>query len=138
LLALQAVAAAYVLPAFWFGARALAPGSLADSYRKSAILVMGLLIAGWNFAYWLLGFYPRISRLCPEVQARTGAKVRFAFRSVQWDRPLDWGDRLSLQLHFLGLLVVSFLLWGLLLLATITVLAVMQDGPAGALAFFHR
>ena len=138
LLALHGLAAAYVLPAFWLGGKSLARGSFADSYRTSATAVIGLLIVGWNFAYWRTGFLPRIYRLCPEVQARTGARVRLASRRLEWDRPVGWRDRFALQLHFLGLVLAAMALWGLLIIAGVTVLAVLQDGPAGAVKFFHR
>ena len=119
------------------GGRPLAPGSFADTYRKSSSLVIGLLIMGWNIAYWYVGFYPRIQRLCPEVQARTGAQVRIGYRSVEWDRPVEWRDALALKLHFLGLLLVALALWGLLNVAGIAVSTLLQDGPAGVVAFFR-
>jgi len=137
LLALHGLAAAYLLPAFWLAGKPLAPGSFADTYRKSASLVIGLLIVGWNLAYWWLWFYPRISRLCPEVQARTGAQVRIG-RKLEWDRPVGWRDTLALQLNFLGLLLAAIALWGLLNMAAMTLSTLIQHGPSGVAASLRR
>ena len=89
--------------AFFLAGQPLVLHSFVGSYRQTAIGVVGVLAAIWSIAYWLTGFYPRIYRLSPEVQARTGAKVRIKGRSIEWDRPVGWRAAISL---------LGFVLWG--------------------------
>jgi hypothetical protein len=137
LVILHALAAAYVLPAFFFAGQPLVPHSFVGSYRQTATGVVGVLTALWSISYWTAGFYPRIYRLGPEVRARTGAKVRINGRSVEWDRPLGWRASIGLQFRFLGLLLGAFALWGILLLTVIVILTFLQEGPAGVVKFLR-
>jgi hypothetical protein len=137
LIVAHVAAAAFVLPAFFFAGKPLAPGSIASTYRSSATAVLAVLVVAWNFAYWFKGFYPRIFRLSPEVQARTGARVVFRNRSIAWDRTVGWQAAVGLQLRFLGLVLTAFMIWGALLIAVITLLTVMNEGLGGAAKFFR-
>ncbi len=134
---LHALAAAYVLPAFFLAGQPLVLHSFVGSYRQTAIGVVGVLAAIWSIAYWLTGFYPRIYRLSPEVQARTGAKVRIKGRSIEWDRPVGWRAAIGLQFRFVGLLLGAFALWGVLLVTVIVILTFMHEGPAGVVKFLR-
>ena len=134
---LHALAAAYVVPAFFFAGQSLVPHSFAGSYRQTAVGVVGVLAAIWSIAYWFTGFYPRIYRLGPEVQSRTGAKVRIRGRSIEWDRPVGWRASIGLQFRFLGLLLGAFAVWGVLLLTVIVILTFMHEGPAGVVKFLR-
>lgn len=129
-------AAAYVLPAFVLAGRPLAPGSFAFFYRTSAIFVFDLIVGGWSLYYWLGGFYPRIYRLSPEVQARTGARVRIGYRSIGFDRPVGWRAAVGLQLRFMGLLFVSFAIWAALVMLAVTLIVAVQDGLGGVVKFY--
>ena len=137
MLVVHALAAAYIVPALLLAGRPVARGSLVDSYRTSALVVIGLLAAAWNIVYWTSGFYRRIYRLSPQVQARTGAKVRIR-RSIEWDRPVGWRAAIGLQLRLLGLLVAAFSLWAALLTALVTLFIFMQEGPTGVVRFFVK
>jgi hypothetical protein len=137
LVILHALSAAYVLPAFFLAGQPLVPHSFVGSYRRTAIGVVGVLTAIWSIAYWTAGFYPRIYRLSPDVQARTGAKVRINSRRIEWDRPVGWRASLGLQFRFVGLVLSAFALWGALLLTLIAILTFMQEGPAGVVKFLR-
>lgn len=137
LVILHALAAAYVLPAFLLAGQPLAPRSFVGSYRQTALGVVGVVASIWSIAYWLTGFYPRIYRLSPEVQARTGAKVRIKGRSIGWDRPVGWRASIGLQLRLLGLLLGAFAVWGVLLLTVIVILTFMHEGPTGVVKFLR-
>jgi hypothetical protein len=136
---LHALAAAFVLPAFFWAGRPPAPHTIEGIYRQSAIGVVAVLAVAWNFAYWFKGIYPRIYRLSPRVQAETGARVIVKGRSgIAWDRPVGWQASIGLQVRFLGLFIAAFGVWGLSLLAVIFVIAFLHDGPAGVLSFVRR
>ncbi len=137
LVVLHGLAAAYVLPAFFLAGQPLVPRSFVGSYRQTAIGVVGVVASIWSIAYWFTGFYPRIYRLSPEVQARTGAKVRIKGRSIGWDRPVGWRASIGLQLRFLGLLLGAFAVWGGLLLILIVILTFMHEGPEGVVKFLR-
>ena len=137
LIILHAVLAAYVLPAFFLAGQPLVPGSsLVSGYRMSAIAVVGLLAGIWSIAYWTIGFYPRIYRLSPGVQARTGARIRVG-RSLGWDRPVGWRAAIGLQFRFLGLLMGTFAVWGLLMVTTVVTLTFLHEGPTGVVKFLR-
>jgi hypothetical protein len=137
LIVLHVVAVAYVLPAINYAGQPLQRHSAVSTYRMSAMYVVGVLICGWNFAYWVKGFFPMIYRLSPRVQARTGARVHIATRGIEWDRPVGWMAALGLQLRFLGLIVVGFGLWGVLMIPAIVIMIFLNQGSVGVASFFR-
>jgi hypothetical protein len=139
LLVLHVVAAAYVLPAFFLAGSPPVGNSIASTYRQSAVGVVGVLVVFWNFAYWFKGFYSRIYRLSPRVQAETGARVIIKGRSgIGWDRPVGWQASVGLQLRFLGLVLAAFALWGVMLIGAICIMGFLHDGPTAVAKFLGR
>jgi hypothetical protein len=133
-------AAAYVLPALFLGSRfrSLDPRSFAFCYQMSAIVVFDLFVGCWSIYYWGGGFYTWVYRLSPEVRARTGARVRIGFRSIGFDRSVGWRAAVALQLRFLGLLFVSFLVWSVLVSLAVTFVVALSEGPAGVVKFYRH
>ena len=103
----------------------------------SATVVVDLIAFGWNLVYWFEGFYSRIFRLSPNVQARTGARVRIGFKTIEWDRSVGWKAALGLQFRFLALLLVAFAIWAVLLTIVVTFNIAMNEGLEGVVKFFR-
>jgi hypothetical protein len=139
LIALHVVVLIYVLPAFFLAGGPPVGNSLVSSYRQSVVGVVGVLVVLWNFAYWFKGFYPRIYRLSPRVQAETGARVCIKGRSgIGWDRPVGWQASFGLQVRFLGLVLAAFALWGVMLITAICIMGFLHDGPTAVAKFLGR
>lgn len=136
-LALHAIAAAYVLPALFIGG---VPPSLATPlgiYRISAGWVLLLVGMYWNFVYWFSLFPRNLARLAPKTRQATGAEVVIGSRGVRFDRNVGWREFVVLQVRYFALLIATFVVWSVFVLAAVVLVLLLVGGKTGVRAFFN-